>query len=227
MSNAAAAIAGELLAEAQAEGGLADADEPTPDLEPTEEPEAEASLDDGELPADIEALLAEDDEPDPEEDDEVPAAEGEWEYQDIEQERIRAHKAEKKAAHLEKQLLVGQRKDWQKEIAQHFKYADPKIAETATSRRDALKQAKAEHDLALRGADATKAYYEENLDKIIAERVAEAEAKVKATWGVPIEGPGQAPAVQSDRAASEEEIRNATSLHERLKLKIQNGLLNP
>lgn len=218
---AAAALIEDVQAEAAAE-------------QPVEEPEAEAEAVeeaapvgsyDPELPADISALLDDEpeEEPDPTVDDSGFTAEFD---EDVEKLRKENAKLRKRQEFLEKQTAIQAKQGVKAEIEQYFPLADATlIAEAASSRREALRMAKEQHTQAKRGADAVAAHYEQNIEKLVAERIAEKEKQLHAQWGKPIGGPGEVPIAAGERAQVQEEIQSARTLHERVLAKIRTGQL--
>lgn len=222
------AAAAALLEDVQADA--AEAVEETP---VAEEPAAEeVPALDPEIPGDIQALL----DPDPEEDEpeftdepdepETVAEVEEWE--DPGKLRRQLNKLTKKNEYLEKQNLKVQRVKWQEEIGQYFPLADAAaIAAQSTSRRDALRVANEQHSTAKKGAESIAQHYEQNIEKIVEQRIAQERERLYAQWGRPIGGPGEAPVNAAERAARDEDVQNARTLHERTLMKIQRGTLGP
>jgi hypothetical protein len=232
VSSAAADVTGDFIAELQdaTPGGPDDPVEETPEAEPetTEEATEDEDLLSPALPPEIEAMFAEDDDPEPEDDDPEPAAEVDYvglDEQDAEDElRQRLHKAEKRARFLEEQQIKSSLTGWRKEAGKYFPLADIDQI-SGRSKREVFRQARSEHDIARRGADKVAAKYEAAIDRIVEERVKERESQMESAWGRPTSGPGQAPAEAAQKADELREINEAPTLADRITLKMRKGLL--
>lgn len=212
---AAAAVIEDVQAEVQAEHQAVE--------QPAEQEPLEATVGsyDPELPAEVAALL-EDDEPAEQE----PAAEAEdyWGAAEVDDdvERLRRENAElrKRQEFLEKQTQIQRRKDVKTEIETYFPFADAEtISQAASSRREALRIAKEQHTQAKRGADKVLAH----VDALVDEKVAEREKALQEKWGQPIGGPGEAVSNIAAKADVNAGIQNARTLHERILAKMRAG----
>ena len=206
MSEAAAAAAADMLAEA----GATDAQE-EPEGAVGQETEAEDMDElDPEIPDEL-AALVEDDEPDfteaeEEEPDYQPEDDEEYDDPAVKAERNKRIALEKKVRWLEEQKLKNDRKRWVEKDARFFPWANAEdIASRASSRKQFAQMMKAENER-IKKLPAVQ--------KILAER---GKTEIKEQWGTPSAGPGLVPTQASDAKTQMERARATGSLKEQIK----------
>jgi hypothetical protein len=184
--DAAAAVASEIIV-ASAEGDPNADSSGSETTDETADAELEFPTFEVELPADIQALLAEDDTDLTVTDDELD--ELSEEHEDVPRDVLaRMRKAEKKAEHYERLRAQENKKTWGEEAKKYFGFSEPFLDQIeATSRRGFMNTAKQIHER-------MKPLVEERVlkparDAIAAEKAkatTEAKEEAKAAWGTPI-----------------------------------------
>lgn len=151
-----------------------------------------------ELPADLVALLEEDDEePDTTEAEVDALAE---EHEDVPRDVLeRMLKAEKRAKHLESLRVNDAKKNWSVEAAKFFPFSEPFLSEiNATSRRGFLSTAKQVHDkIAPEVEKKVLGPAREAIEAAKAKAIEEGKEEAKKAWGEPGERGGETPSEAS------------------------------
>lgn len=223
LHEAAAAVTGDFITELQAAtpGGP---DDPVVE-EVEQQPEEPVSLELGEpVPDEIEALLAEEPEPEPEP-AEVEPEEPEYFSDESEKLRVELRRKEKRLAFLEEQQVKQNLSAWRQEAQKYFPFADADNL-AGRSRREILARAKAEHEIAKRGAETVLSQVDKVVDERVKVQLAAEVEKAKAAWGTPTNGPGLPQVTAGEVADVQKEIASARTLQERIMLKLRHGQLS-
>lgn len=194
------------------------------------EPAAEQVLHDADplnpdIPEDVREML---DEPDfdgeaelevQEVEDYVPS---EFDDPQLVEERKKRIAAEKKASWFEKQRLVSERGKWRAEIEKYAPLADAdQILQSATSRRAALRAARAQHDRLYARVKPHLSKQQDIVDEAISGAMVAARTEVADAWGKPLVGAANsAPPAAAVKADQQKRVEGARTLQERIRARI-------
>lgn len=156
---------------------------------------------DPEIPDEITELLQPD-----EEDFTVPVVEveesDEWtDPSEVAKLKARLAAAEKKAEYAEQLRLQASRPKWEKEAEKFFPLSDPASIE-ASSRKEFMRKAAAQHDALKPAIQKFKAQQDAFLEKERERIKVELEAEARQAWGRPLTGPGNVPLEATDKSAA-------------------------